>query len=332
VKGKKQALSRLMYVSGLWVFLNYLSRGNLAVFNYHRIRTDSLEFRTAFDDAVFGPNRSEFKRQLIWLKRNTHLVTEAELLEVLYEGKAMPRNAVLITFDDGYRDNFDLAFPLLKELNIPAIFFIPTLLIDERQLGWWDTIAYLVKKSKKSSIRFRGRNFDIESHPREAIRFFQEIMKSEKAGSTECMLEELSQVCEVEMPGIEEINSELMTWDNLRELASHGMALGTHTHSHRVLSTLEPNEQKEEMIKSKRILEETIGKKVNSIAYPVGNYAHIDLHTHKVAKECGFRLGFSFNTGINRWEKITPLDIRRTSAPNTLHRLVATYFFPKIFT
>ena len=64
----------------------------------------------------------------------------------------VPNDLDIDSNDDGYIDNYTLAYPLLKVLNLPAIFFISTSLIEERHLGWWDIIDYMLKKSRKNTI------------------------------------------------------------------------------------------------------------------------------------------------------------------------------------
>src|SRR5439155_22062407 len=131
----------------------------------------------------------------------------------------------LITFDDGYLDNYTLAYPVLKRHAAPAIFFIPTRLIAEGQVGWWDAIAYLVKKSTKYSAEDRGR----------VIGMFHEKMKREPASETAELVERLAEDCGEPLPDPELQASQLMSWDHIREI-SREMAIGAHGHTHRVLA------------------------------------------------------------------------------------------------
>src|SRR5207245_2076237 len=83
---------------------------------------------------------SVFEQQIAWLKRNMRLLCEHELIEIMDSRRYPSEPCALITFDDGYLDNYTLAYPILKRLGAPAIFFIPSYLIESRTVGWWDQI------------------------------------------------------------------------------------------------------------------------------------------------------------------------------------------------
>jgi len=125
-------------------------------------------------------------------------------------------------------------------------------------------------------------------------------------------------------------SNELMTWDQIREVSKNGVDIGSHTHSHRVLNTIPITEQKEEMIVSQSIIGNEIGKKINLLAYPVGNYNHFSPETMKAASECGYVAGFSFNTGINYEKNFSQFDIKRISSPVNVEQLAATMAVPKL--
>jgi peptidoglycan/xylan/chitin deacetylase (PgdA/CDA1 family) len=159
IPGKRKALADVLVKSGLFrvgVRARRLSgRQELTVFNFHRIR-DVGGPATLFDDDVYGVDVEVLRRQMRWLRDHTTIIGEADLLAALRGERALPDSAVMVTFDDGYEDNHRLALPILSELNIPATFFIPTQAIDERALGWWDLIAYLIGKSDRAQIRVLG--------------------------------------------------------------------------------------------------------------------------------------------------------------------------------
>ena len=322
--GKRELLTKLLLVSGLAkVFLFFTSAAKLVVFNYHRIRPDHSNVVTSFDGDVYGPSISEFSRQMKWLKTNTTLVDERTLLDFL-DCRERPRGiASLVTFDDAYIDNYTLAYPVLKELEIPAIYFVPTHAMTSRRLGWWDLIAYFVKQTKKGSIEFNGRTMDLDGAGRmHAVRFFQDQMKTEPERCTHGLLADLSEACEVAFPSIEVQDRELMTWNQVKEISEHGISIGSHTHQHRVLSTLEANSQKEEMVLSKMLLEKETKKIVSSIAYPVGNRSTFTTETQALAAQCGFRLGFSFSEQTNGWAQLDPYNVKRVEGPEVLNMVL----------
>jgi len=328
VIGKKLLFSKILYYTRLITFFKLNATNCLVVCNYHRLYKGKLD--TSFDDGVFAHSVNDFENHLIWLKNNTKVLCEHELIELVKNGNDFSSICSLITFDDGYIDNYTLAYPVLKRLEIPAIFYIPTSQINSRQLGWWDIIAYLIKKTPKHSISFDGEPISLANGDT-AIRFFQQKMKTKQYEENADLLSKLSEACEVPLPDIATQSKELMTWDQIREVASHGIAIGSHTHSHRVLSTIPISEQQEEMIISKSIIENEIGKIIKSIAYPVGNYQHFTSETMKLASECGYDAAFSFNTGINYAHNLNAFDIKRIEPSKNIELLAATAVLPHIF-
>jgi tetratricopeptide (TPR) repeat protein/peptidoglycan/xylan/chitin deacetylase (PgdA/CDA1 family) len=316
--GKKELLADILFNSHLVnLFKRLPMRNKLIVLNYHRIRSNDPEFSTAFDDGVYSVDSDEFARQIKWLKSSTRIMSEKDLLDQNKDGVFIPPKTsapcVVITFDDGYLDNYTLAYPILKYYEAPAILFVSTQMVHARQIPWWDVIAYLIKQCAQPFIRVDGRQFSMGNQRKETIAFFQSRMKQEKYEHTKYLLSELSEACEVALPAPELQDKELLTWKEIREMAQNHIAIGSHTHTHRVLSTLSPSAQKEEMILSKLIIEENIGQPVLSISYPVGEPHFITAETPVIASISGYSLGFTANTGVNDWTSIQPFGVKRTA-------------------
>jgi tetratricopeptide (TPR) repeat protein len=318
MEGKKELLADILFNSNVVnLFRRLPMRNKLIILNYHRIRPNDFLFSTPFDDGVYTLNQDELARQIKWLKSNTWIMSEQDLIDHKVNGgfRAPKTSApcVVITFDDGYLDNYTFAYPILKYFEVPAILFVATQMVHGRQVAWWDVIAYLIKRCAKPFIRFDGRQFPMGDRRKEAISFFQTMMKQEKYEHTKYLLSELSEACEVAPPAPELQDKEILTWKEIREMAQHRIAIGAHTHTHRVLSTLSPTAQKEEMILSKLIIEENIDKPVLSISYPVGEPHYITEETPGIASESGYLLGFTTNTGFNQWKSIQPYEVKRTA-------------------
>jgi peptidoglycan/xylan/chitin deacetylase (PgdA/CDA1 family) len=265
-----------------------------------------------------------------WLKKNTEIIDENDLISIFKNKKKLSRPSSMVTFDDGYVDNYNLAYPILKHLNIPAIFFIPTGNIESRSLGWWDIIAFLIKKTEKSSIVFDDIEvsfIDVDN----AIKYFFEKMKLEPYENTKKLLFKLSEACEVPFPSFDLQDNELMNWKHIREISDNGLTIGSHTHSHRVLATIPFDEQKKELVRSKSILERETSNNVRSISYPVGFYSHFTKETQALASECGYDLGFSFNTGVNYDQDIYPFDVKRVESEPEIEIFATMAMFPGIF-
>ncbi|MBC7539654.1 MAG: polysaccharide deacetylase family protein [Bacteriovorax sp.] len=301
----------------------------LMILNYHRLHDTNKNIY--FDDGVYGPDAKRFKLEMEWLKQETHIISEDELFDILYNNKKMNRACSMVTFDDGYVDNYNIAYPILKQLSIPAIYFIPTKHINERSLGWWDITAYLIKNTKLVKTHFRGKEIVFSDKKKIIADIIIELKKME-ASRVEGYINELSTSLKVPIPSLELQGNELMTWDQIKEVSQNGITIGSHTHEHVILSRQTLRDLRFQIKKSKDILEEKIGQEIRSISYPVGGYDHFDLETKKVSESLGFKIGFSFLTGVNRFENIDPFDVKRgTSQPEWTNLDMALAFPDRVF-
>ncbi|MCI5212373.1 MAG: hypothetical protein D3910_27140, partial [Candidatus Electrothrix sp. ATG2] len=273
VKGRKPELARLFDQAGILKILNLFQEHNLIILNYHRVYDGELV--TSYDETLFGPSIEYFSEQLYWLQRHQAVfLSEDEVIYYQQKKKKLPKRSVLITFDDGYKDNFELVYPVLRSLNIPAIYFIPAGAIMDRKLCWWDIISFFIKRTIKQQISVKGAELCLasEQDKEKAIFYLLKMMKTEPHSRTQDLLEVLSRACGVEFPSHDEQDAELMTWKEIEEVQNNGVAIGAHTVSHRVLATLNEEEQFEELRSSKKLLEDMLPHKIRSFSYPVGDY------------------------------------------------------------
>lgn len=331
MRGKRIFLAKSLAHSGLLNVIRGTAQDRLVVFNYHRLRPDGWNTANLFDDGVFGPATLMFVGQIEWLKRYTRILTLDELERIVESGRAPHGLSTMVTFDDGYRDNYAIALPVLRRFGVPATFFIATEPTENRRLGWWDLIAYMIKQTMQPQICVEGRKIDVRGRRAQVIRELQRLMKTAPAQTTTAFLEHLSEACGVALPDAIRQDSQLMTWDHVRELAAEGFGIGSHTHTQRVLATLSPAEQEEELRRSKATLEYQIGRRVQALAYPVGGYRHFTAQTQAIAARCGYTLGFSFNTFVNTWHAFNRFNIKRLSGPDNVSLLAAEAILPGVF-
>lgn len=320
----KTILSHSRILRPLKVFHN----NKIIIFNYHRIRKDNSP--TRFDDSVFGPDAKRFRQEMEWIKKETKVLNEEELLEIVYQKKRIKEICSLVTFDDGYRDNFDIAYPILKELNIPAMFFIPTHHMTTRHLGWWDIVAYFVKHTNMNQFIFQNIEYNTVNKNALIKNFINQLKMSEPV-YIEKFLHQLSESLNVPFPDINLQSEELMTWEQLKIMISNGMVIGSHSHDHSILSRQDSETLATQLSKSITILESNLNKKINSIAYPVGGYQHFNEVTKAVSKDVGFKLGFSYLTGFNKADEVDPYNVKRMGIRPEWLNLDMPLSFPNIF-
>jgi peptidoglycan/xylan/chitin deacetylase (PgdA/CDA1 family) len=330
---KKELLARALYRSRLLELTIPVLPRNIAVLGYHRIRNNraGCQSEKLFDDEVLGPTQDDFERQVIWLKKHFDVLSESDLLAILAAKSSLRKRYAAITLDDGYRDNYTLAYPVLRAHSLPAICFVCPNLLDTRHLGWWDIIAYLLKATKRPFVKLRDSTFEVSGSREAAIQEIQNWMKALPAHESEDLIPELAQACDVDLPEADLQDSLLMTWEQLLEMSQHGIRTGSHTYSHRVLATLPSELQSCELRESKLRLETRLGTSVRTLAYPVGGYQHFTPETMQLAKEAGYEGAFSFRTGDNRPGAFR-FNIRRIAPMDTFGPLFACgTVYPRAF-
>jgi len=230
-------------------------RPSLIVLNYHRIGNAE---QTPYDPGTFSATATEFDQQISCLKKRFRLVTLEEAFSFAMGQVSLRHTCVLITFDDGYLDNYTQAFDILRAHGVQGVFFLPTYFIGTSHLPWWDVIAYIVKCSQQRQIRleyptkavFDLDREDLHSVLRRILMFF----KQPAVKDSQRFLWGLEEACGASRPG-ESAERCFLSWQEAQEMQNAGMAFGSHTHSHEILSKLPDEQQYEELVHSRQILE-----------------------------------------------------------------------------
>jgi peptidoglycan/xylan/chitin deacetylase (PgdA/CDA1 family) len=313
--GKRELLSQALLRSGAAFLLGRLpERNSLLVLNYHRIGNRDED---PFDPEVFSATGDQLNEQISYLKRQCSLVTLEEAMAfvdgAINEKSRRPRCRVLITFDDGYLDNYEIAFPILRSHGVQGVFFLATGLVGSCYVPWWDHIAFLMKSARRQQFCLRypaGLVVDFDKNGMaESLRDVLNLYKRpENTDPTRFMCELREQVKGNDPSGT---MRRFLNWNEAREMASGGMAIGSHTHAHHVLSQLSPDQQREELAQSRALLREQLGTEVDALAYPVGAATSFSDQTQQLAQEVGYRAAFSFYGGTNLPRMTQRYNIRR---------------------
>ncbi len=299
-------LSVVLYYTGLFSFVSYLSakliRPNRAlILRYHQILAD--EAKSIYD---FGLPATAFARQIEFLARHYHVVAVDELINTLRSsGKFIPRT-VAITFDDGYRDNFKNAIPLLKQYALPATFFITAGFLNHpHQLPWWHRLAQAVENYSDPMIRLNSNShqqcYSI-MHSWQKQQLLDELLRWLKHLPHDQFISEYQNLLAqfVRSSGSHLSRQWMLTWDEAQALKSHGFQIGGHTLTHPILTRLTPVARELELCESKRIIEEKLQTKVELFAFPNGTVHDVDLLISQQLSRCGYRAAFTSVGGFVR--------------------------------
>jgi peptidoglycan/xylan/chitin deacetylase (PgdA/CDA1 family) len=216
-------------------------RSGLLTLAYHRIGVGANQ---PFDDGLLSASAEDFRDQIRHLRDHFDVLNGDTLLQAMQGGTlSLKRPSALITFDDGYRDNYELAFPILRELGVPAVFFVAARFVDEPALTWWDRVAYVVKSTQQSVLQLdypAGVTIDVRKiGPSQAIRQILRTYKQTHEIDQQRFFERLEATAKVEVDSPALGRGLFMSWDQVRELSHGGMEIGGHTYNHPILSRID---------------------------------------------------------------------------------------------
>jgi peptidoglycan/xylan/chitin deacetylase (PgdA/CDA1 family) len=297
---------------GLW------PNGGLTILCYHRVDDPA---KLDLDPDMVDATPEEFDAQLVYLRRHFRPISLDELLAARRARRPLPADSVLVTFDDGYRDNHDYALPILARHGIKALFFITTGFVTERRVFWWDRIALILRRSQRPRVRIEYPEPDeldlstAESRT-QAIKRMNRVVKDCYGLDLERFLDGLADACGVVWSLDEDralAERSLMSWKEVRALRAAGMDIGSHTSGHRVLQTLKPDQLVVELAGSRAKLEQEIGEPITTIGYPVGRSIRAFDGVRRAIVNAGYELGFTTVPGVVRPERDDPFDLHRMS-------------------
>lgn len=312
VPARRELVARAASRLGLLRILRQLraNRG-LLVLAYHRVGDPH---HCPYNEELYSVTTPGLADHVRLIQRWARIASLQELTENYLDGRAPGEPLVQLTFDDVYRDNFTIALPILKQAGVPATFFVPTGLIEQRHVPWWDRIAFAVKHSQvdrcqlgyPETMELTG----LRSNPRRAMIQVIRLYKRDANLDKERLVTALEQAIGVSALDDPRRGELFASWSELREMMAAGMTLASHTHTHRLLGHLPYSEQREELERSREVLRQQTGVATTSVAYPVGMRSHFNADTRRALDELGYRAGFSHYGGWNRAID-DPHDIRR---------------------
>jgi peptidoglycan/xylan/chitin deacetylase (PgdA/CDA1 family) len=299
--------------------------------NYHRIGDGS---QSPFDRELWSASAEAFDEQVRFLTAHFDVVTPDDLPDLA----PTPRGRfVLITFDDGYRDNYELAFPILRAHGVAASFFVATGYVDRPRLSWWDDIARMVRESPRAGLEagtwLPGPiPFDDPGRD-EAVAALLCVCKALPSDAIGAYLDYLADATGTTRRGDRPADGLWMTWDMLREMRAAGMVIGGHTVNHPVLARLPPEAQCEEISGCAQRLADELGEPMRYFSYPVGQQDSFDCHSQECLRRIGVRFAFSYYGGYQRFDEWDALDVRRIPIERymDLEWVGATVTLPALF-
>lgn len=220
-------------------------------------------------------------------------------MDALGAGRALARRAVALTFDDGYRDHLEVAVPLLEQLGLPATFFLAPALLSGDRWSQAQILEWAFGQSKRSIVWWNGATLPTRGHPGKAsVRWVLDQLGRLPQPDQDEVLDELMELL---LPDTDpHKRTPFLDWNGARQLVRGEFSFGSRAMSQAILGGESADQQLEELVTSRRQLEEKLDVSVRLLAYPSGVNAASDLRMLHAVRRAGYTHAFTDHTGLVR--------------------------------
>lgn len=249
----------------------------------------------------------ELAWQLDTICRDFRVISLAECIEYYTRYGTWPKQSVVLTIDDGYRDMYEWAYPELLKRKLTATFFVTTRFVDGDIWLWPDRLDYAIGKTTRKVVSIAtkdaGFNLPLQNDQQKALvwKGFSDHCISVSNNEREEFIMKVEAALEVCPPTSPPPEYSALTWDELCEMHHNGIEIGSHTMNHPILSRIAPDLLDNEITNSKMVIEEHLGSAIKSFCYP--NSAPEDINDLVVSavRKAGFT-GAVFGSDLASWE------------------------------
>lgn len=277
----------------------------LRILTYHRV--SPIDAQPNLSPALLSATPEGFDEQMRYLAEHYHPISVCDLIDFYENATPLPARAVMVTFDDAYRDFAEYAWPIMKRYQIPAALFVPTAYPDQPQrCFWWDRLYHAIKETACPSLDTAIGPISMVT-PEQRMRAYKKLREYAKTLPNDEAMAWLDAVYS-QLGALPQEGNSVLSWDELRQLHRAGVTLGAHTRTHPMMHRIPLEEAWKEAVGALDDLETRIGKVPPIFAYPGGGFS--DDVVNILDKE-GFALAFTTVRGLNDLRSADRLRLRR---------------------
>ena len=265
-----------------------------------------------------------FEQHIEWLSRCYNPVALSDVVAAIKHGQSLPHNSVLITFDDGLKNNYTVAYPVLKQYQVPGVIFLTVDFIGTERFFWVDELYMALVEAQQQGIAINlsfppadtclktGKLWDAYCA---VLEFLKRIPEAEQKKRLKRIFDQVSidrqKYCD---------DFGLLSWNGVKAMDSENLIeFGCHTASHRILTSIPDEALDDELFGSRQRLEKQLGHKVNTFCYPNGRFGIDYLAKHReMLHRGGYCCAFSTNRGLCSIGEDHPFSIPRVSVGNDI--------------
>lgn len=287
-----------------------------AILMYHSVMPDPAAHADSLGGIIHS--ESEFRTQMELLSRDYHPVSLDEVVDSLSRQKDLPKRSVVVTFDDGYTDNSEVAMPILDQFGVPATFYVTVDCVEKRKLPWPSRLRFA----------FRKTTISVWTDSRSKVWSLEDLQDRERAYLAACddccqlrgeAQEEFVRRIEEQLQSYapSEWGSLMMSYQQIKSLAQHGHIVGSHTMTHPNMAYLQKQEAEIELAESKRQLEAALKLPIRHFSYPCPALTpHWSQQTVLQTRAVGYESAVTTTGGVTRCGD-NPLALKRIRPTKT---------------
>lgn len=341
MKGKRDAAANVLCWAGIATLALRVGARSalLRLLVYHRVRQLSETFR--FDPELVSVTCEEFSWQMRYVRSHLTPISFRELAAIVDGERPCPRNPAIVTFDDGFDDNYLNAYPILRELGVKATMFVVTDYVGSRRAFWFDHVSHALSVAQAGS-------YDVPQPGQAPLRLVvpaglddrralaRRIKVGLKSRSSEELIECVAALSRtLGLPeAVDDPDSRPFGWQELTEMASSGLVeFGSHSKTHPILSRVTRAGLMDELKGSRERIEQATGAPCTVLAYPSGGRESYSGAVVSAVQEAGYRFACTNMAGANRLTNLRPFELRRSPVERytTRERFRAALAFPGHF-
>lgn len=298
-------LGKTLRLTGLFklheVSNRFMQRGTTPILMYHSISPFNKKL-PSIHHKVISATPEMFEKQIVYLNKYYQIISLEDYVLRRSSNMKIPDGCVVLTFDDGYLDNYTYAYPILNAYNTRATIFICPTLIDSQRPLWSNRLARAIYSAPAGNILlFKEQDINMSTVKMrldtvdKMINNLKSLRPTDQEKMTSRILRALSTGSMTEEP-----EREYLSWSEIRLMSANGISFGAHTQSHPNLAKIRFSEAKSQIVDSKLRLESELDKPVCSFAYPYGDKGSFNKQIKEMVKDAGYLCGCSTLFGTNR--------------------------------
>lgn len=267
--------------------INRYFSGIGTVFMLHRVHPFETNKLSPNEDLKVSP--AFLENLIIELKlKGYNFINLDELHNILINGLKVEKQ-ILFTLDDGYKDNYEIAYPIFKKHNVPFAIYVTTSFPEKTTILWWYILEDLIIVNSEIVLS-DGSKYNCSTELNK-IASFKAIRKRIIAFEQENFIEKLNELFSgYKIDWLNKGDELSMRWEQIRELSKDPIVtIGGHTKNHFALNKLSQNDIVDEIEAGNRLIENQIGKKIEHFAYPFGGRNEIGRREMDIVKKLGFK-------------------------------------------